>query len=164
MAESKRCPECRSEITHDATVCKFCGERIEGKQCPDCLSFCKIEAKKCKWCGNIFERAFSIEGFRPFGVQADSFATLLKQWRLRPQKAAFTKTKIVITTPGFLGLYSDEEEILWEKIAGFHYKSGIFWDHVSIETRGQTSAEISCLKKKDGKRIRRVLQGLERSE
>lgn len=53
------------------------------------------------------------------------------------------------------------EEIPWHKVAGFDYLSGIFWDRVRIETRGQSSTELPCLAKSDGKRIREVLQQLE---
>ncbi len=53
------------------------------------------------------------------------------------------------------------EEIPWHKVAGFDYLSGIFWDRVRIKTRGQSSTELPCLAKSDGKRIREVLQQLE---
>ncbi len=47
------------------------------------------------------------------------------------------------------------------QIAGFDYRSGIFWDQVTIETRGQSSSKMTCLDKPDGERIRQMLQDLE---
>jgi len=70
--------------------------------------------------------------------------------------------KIVITTYGFLAPTSSAEEILWEKATGFSHRSGIFWDAISIETRGQTAATITCLSRDDSKKIRDVLYGLEK--
>jgi hypothetical protein len=51
---------------------------------------------------------------------------------------------------------------VWEKVAGFSHRSGIFWDTISIETRGQTSADVTCLSQEDSKRIRGLLQDLEK--
>ena len=74
---------------------------------------------------------------------------------------SLTEEKIVISTPGLFNLSRQEEEIPWRKVAGFDYRSGIFWDQVTIETRGQSSSKMACLTKPDGKRIRQVLQQLE---
>ncbi len=76
--------------------------------------------------------------------------------------AYFSSEKIIIATPGFLGLTQNNEEILWEKIAGFQHKDGIFWDTIWIETRGQSSAQISGLLKADSSKIRGILQKLEK--
>ena len=158
----KTCPECKSDIPDDADVCKSCGERIEGRQCPDCLSICKSEARICKWCNYGFEKGIRFVDFEPFEIRANRPATFLFRRRLLPQKVRFTKEKIVISTPGLFGLTTYDEEIPWQKIAGFDYHSGIFWDLVTIETRGQTSSTIRCLKKKDGSKIRQILQQLEK--
>ena len=78
-----------------------------------------------------------------------------------PQTISLTQEKIVISTPGPFNLTRKEEEIPWRKVAGFDYRSGIFWDQVTIETRGQSSSRMMCLAKADGARIRDVLQTLE---
>ena len=158
----KTCPECSSEIPDDAQVCKACGERIEGRLCPDCLSMCKTEAKKCKWCNYEFENVVGRADFEPFIINADLLPTLVIRGRFLPQKISFNREKIIISTPGLFGLTVSEEEIPWQKVAGFDYHSGIFWDKVKIETRGQTSSVIGCLRKNDGLRIRHILQQLEK--
>ncbi len=78
------------------------------------------------------------------------------------QTIVLSEEKITISTPGVFGLSTHEEEIPWKKVAGFDYRSGIFWDMVRIETRGQSSSAVPCLTKPDGARIRSVLQQLER--
>lgn len=99
--------------------------------------------------------------FEPFTVEARRFATVLQRGRFLPQTIHFTREKIVISTPGPFKLSSHEEEIPWRKVAGFDYRSGIFWDRVTVETRGQSSSTMPCLSKEDGRRIRAVLQQLE---
>ena len=65
-------------------------------------------------------------------------------------------------TYGFLALSSNDEEILWEKVAGFAHRNGIIWGTISIETRGQTPALITGLRKADSEKVRQVLQVLEK--
>ncbi len=48
------------------------------------------------------------------------------------------------------------------KVVVFSHKSGIFWDVISIETHGQTAATITHLSRDNSKKIRDVLQGLEK--
>jgi hypothetical protein len=48
------------------------------------------------------------------------------------------------------------------KVVVFSHKSGIFWDVISIETHGQTAATITYLSRDNSKKIRDVLQGLEK--
>lgn len=158
----KNCPECFSSIPNDAKVCPVCTERIEGKECSDCLAKSPQEAKVCRWCQHKFREISQKAHFKPFEVKADAIATMLLRWSFFPQKATFNTDKLIITTYGFLGLTSHDEEIPWEKVAGFSHLSGIFWDHIAIETRGQSAATISCLNKEDANRIRNVLQALER--
>jgi len=99
--------------------------------------------------------------FEPFHVTGERVATLLLRGRLRPQVLRLTREKIQIRTPGIFNLSVREEEIPWGKVAGFDYHSGIFWDRVTIETRGQKSSTVPCLAKEDGERIREVLRQLE---
>ena len=158
----KNCPECCLEIAQEAVVCPHCTQRIEGKICPDCMSKSPLEAKVCRHCQHKFREVTQRTQFRPFQIKADALATLLLQWRLFPQKASFNADKLIISSYGFFGLTSHDEEIPWEKVAGFTHRSGLFWDYVSIETRGQSAAVINCLKKDDAQKIRNVLQALER--
>jgi len=159
--ETKTCPECLSEIPGPAQVCSQCGERIDGVRCEECQAMSPAEARKCRWCGNRLRQAAQqhLEAFR---VQASRLGTLLVRMSLFPQEARFSAEKIVIRSYGFLGLTSSDEEIPWEKVAGFAHRNGIIWDLVAIETRGQTQAVITCLTKEDSLRIREVLQGLEK--
>ena len=157
----KACAECKSEIPDDAEVCKYCGERIEGQRCPKCHSMCKQDASICKWCSYEFKKERRSLNIRPFEVVAEHLPTLFLRFRLLPQQIKFTTEKIIISTPGFLGLSTYHEEIPWHKVAGFDYRSGVFWDEATIQTRGQTSASIGCLKKGKGEGIRKLLQNLE---
>ncbi len=160
---TQACPECRSVIPKEARVCPACAQRITGILCPDCLAFSPEGAKVCRHCQHRFKTDLQQPNtIRPFKVQADQLATLVLNWSLWPQKVSFTADKITVTSYGLLGLTSHDEEIPWEKIAGFSHRSGIFWDSISIETRGQSASVVSCLKKADAQRIRRVLQTLER--
>ena len=157
----KTCTECLSEIAENAEVCRYCGERVEGKKCPKCLSVCKDEAIVCKWCHYVFKKERSALNIKPFEVRAKLLPTFLLRHRLLPQRVKFSNEKIIISTPGFLGLSPYHEEIPWHKVAGFDYRSGIFWDAATIQTRGQSSASIGCLEKSTGERIRDLLQNLE---
>ena len=99
--------------------------------------------------------------FEPFSVTAELLPTILQRGRLLCQKITLNQEKILISTPGVFNLSKQEEEIPWKKVAGFDYRSGILWDQVTIETRGQSSSRMPCLAKSDGARIRQVLQELE---
>ncbi len=94
-------------------------------------------------------------------MTARGLPTLLQRGRFLPQTIHLSEEKIIVSTPGPFHLSEKDEEIPWHKVAGFDYVSGIFWDKVRIETRGQSSTELPCLSKSDGKRIREVLQQLE---
>jgi len=85
-----------------------------------------------------------------------------KEFSFHPQEAIFSSSKIVIRTYGFLALTKNDEEIPWEKVAGFQHKDGIIWDTIWIETRGQSSAYLSALKKSDSSRVKALLQRLEK--
>lgn len=157
----KNCPDCLSEIPDAATFCRFCGERVEGRQCPGCGTRNWPDAALCRWCGHRFAKHHAQVDFDSFAVTARLLPTILQRGRFLPQTIELTQEKIVVHTPGPFNLSQKEEEIPWRKVAGFDYKSGIFWDQVTIETRGQSSTKMPCLAKSDGKRIRQVLQDLE---
>lgn len=157
----KSCPDCLSEVPDGAAFCRHCGERIEGVRCPACGSRNWSEARRCRWCGHRLEQAGGPVDFEPFEVTGEPIPTLLQRGRFRPQVLSLTQEKILIRTPGIFNLSQREEEIPWRKVAGFDYHSGIFWDSVTIETRGQSSSTVPCLSKSDGERIRRVLRQLE---
>lgn len=158
----KTCPDCLSEIPDKATVCRYCTARVEGKGCPDCGTRCWDEARKCRACGYTFGSAPATLSFEPFTITAHPLATFLQRGRLLPQSIHLSEEKILLSTPGPFRLSKKEEEIPWHKVAGFDYQSGIFWDTIKIETRGQSSAAIPCLDKADGERIRVILQQLEK--
>jgi ribosomal protein L40E len=159
----KNCPDCLSEIPDAATFCRFCGERVEGKPCAHCGARNWPEAVVCRWCGHQYGPARRhVLPFEPFEVSGRALPTLLQRGRFLPQTIRLTPEKIVISTPGPFNLSRKEEEIPWNKIAGFDYRSGLFWDQVTIETRGQSSNRMPCLAKEDAQRIRHVLQDLER--
>ncbi len=156
----KNCPDCLSEIPAEAQFCRFCGERVEGKQCPECGTRNWPDAMSCRWCGHRFENESGRVEFEPFSVDAQLFPTILHRGRFKPQTMSLTQEKVVISTPGLFNLSRQEEEIPWRKVAGFDYRSGIFWDQVTIETRGQSPASMAGLAKPDGERIRQILQNL----
>jgi len=158
------CPFCKSSLSAGAEVCAACGERVIGKACGDCLALCPHEAKKCRWCGFEFKRAAANTpaSFEPFQIVADPLATLLIRLRLLPESIRFSEEKVIVSTPGFLRLWTNDNEVPWNKVAGFDYRSGIFWDMVVIETRGQKPTLIRCLAKKDGERVRAILRDLEK--
>ena len=162
MAEGKRCPECLSAIYKEAAVCKFCGERIEGIRCLNCASICKPEAKVCKWCGKVLPKSGGFKLTKEIEIKATFWGSLLSRGSFHPQRAVFTKDKIIMSTYGFLALTRNDEEILWEKVAGFQHKNGIIWDTIWIETRGQTMASIWGLRRSDAIRIKAIFQKLEK--
>ena len=159
---TKNCPDCLSEIPAEAQFCHACGERVEGKQCPGCGARNWSDATLCRWCGQRYESVASKIAFEPFRVEAQLLPTLLQRGRLLPQTMSLNHEKIVIHTPGVLNLSQQDEELPWSKVAGFDYRSGILWDQLTIETRGQTKARMLGLAKSDGNRIREILQALEK--
>lgn len=164
MSDEASCPFCISALPTGAELCAACGERVVGKPCGDCLTLCPHDAKKCRWCGHEFKRAAArkMSSFEPFEIVADQLATLLIRLRLLPESIKFSEEKVIVSTPGFLRLWTNENEVPWNKVAGFDYRSGIFWDMVVIETRGQKPTLIRCLAKKDGERVRELLRDLEK--
>ena len=86
---------------------------------------------------------------------------MLIRARLLCESIRFNEEKVVISTPGLFRLWVNEAEVPWNKVAGFDYRSGIIWDSILIETRGQKPTMIRCLSKEDGERFRAILRSLE---
>jgi hypothetical protein len=154
----KPCPECLAEVPDEAKVCRHCTRRIIGKACPECAEVAADEATRCPCCGHNFARQERISTVEPFSAKAALLPTLLIRGRLIPQEIHLTPEKILIQTYGFFWLSRTDEEIPWEKIAGYHYHSGWFWDQVEIQTRGQKANHMTCLPKQYGTRIKEILE------
>ena len=131
---------------------------MAGKRCPECAEMVKLAAQKCRYCGHSFAREERVAAIEPYSVRADLLPTFLLRGRLIPQRIHLTPQKVIIQTWGFLGLSRTDEDIPWEKIAGFHYHSGWFWDSVEIQTRGQKANSIGCLPKAQGMRVKEILE------
>ena len=154
----KSCPHCLTELKDAAEVCAACGRQVVGKACPECDEIVRHAAKKCRYCGHSFAREERIADFEKFSARADLLATLLIRGRLIPQQIHLSPEKVTIQTWGMLGLSRTDEDIPWEKIAGFHYHAGWFWDAVEIQTRGQKANWIGCLPKTSGARVKELLE------
>lgn len=161
MENKKSCPFCKETISAEAEVCSHCGERITGKACEDCSTLCPEEAKICRWCGFTFGAPAKKIGIDEFEITAQPLPTFLIRLRFLCESIRFNEEKLVVSTPGFFRLWVNENEVPWNKVAGFDYRSGIFWDAVEIETRGQNPTKIRCLSKQDGERLRDILRSLE---
>lgn len=154
----KNCPECLSEIPDAAEVCRACGRRIAGRLCPDCAQYSKTAAHKCAHCGHGFDREDRVAAIDAFAAKADLLPTIFLRGRFIPQEISLSPEKILITTWGFFWLSRTDEEIPWEKIAGYHFHSGLFWDSVEIQTRGQKANGIGCLPKAAAEKIKKILE------
>ena len=152
------CFECLGDVPDGAQVCHSCGRRIVGRQCPQCAELSRAVARKCHHCGHSFARDDRISSLEDYSAEASFLATVLLRGRLIPQKINLSSEKIVIQTWGIFWLSRTDEDIPWEKIAGYHYHSGILWDRVEIQTRGQKSNVIGGLPKSSGKVIKEILE------
>ncbi len=141
-----------------AQVCHACGRRVVGKACPDCDEISKLAAKKCLYCGFDFARGERLAVIDPFLAKAALMPTFLLRGRFIPQEIHVSPEKVVIRTYGLFWLSHTDEDIPWEKIAGYHYRSGFFWDSIEIQTRGQKANSIGCLAKSSGRRIKATLE------
>lgn len=154
----KTCPECQSEIPDQAEVCCACGRRIVGRPCPDCAELSKPTARICRYCGHDFAREQKAAVIKPYSAKASFLPTLLFRGRLIPQEIHLASEKVVIRTWGFLWLSHTDEDIPWEKIAGYHYHSGWFWDGIEIQTRGQKANGIRGLPKPCGRIVKDTVE------
>ena len=154
----KTCPECCTEIPDQAQVCHACGRRIVGKQCPECAELSKPTAKKCPCCGHDFAREEKMVVIESYSAKASMLPTILFRGRLIPQEIHLSSEKIVIKTWGVLWLSHMDEDIPWEKVAGYNYQAGWFWDSIEIQTRGQRANSISGLTKTEGRKIKETLE------
>ena len=153
-----RCPECAAEVSDEAAVCPQCSRQIVGKPCPECAETVKLLAKRCRYCGHNFARDEKLASIQAYDVRASFLGTFLQRGRFIPERIVLTAEKVTIQSWGFLGMTRTDEEIPWEKIAGFHYHSGWFWDRVEIQTRGQHANSIGCLPKDEGARVKATLE------
>ncbi len=80
--------------------------------------------------------------FEAFAATGRLLPTILQRGRFPPQTIELTNEKILVRTPGMFNLSQREEEIPWRKVAGFDYKSGIFWDQVTMRPVG--SRRLGC--------------------
>ena len=159
LANTKQCKACLSSIPKNSTVCRECGTRIEGTQCEACLLLCPQGAKICCYCGNTLKRENSdLIEITPTTISSDSLATLILEFSIHPQRVRIESDKILLTSYSFFGLVENNEEVPWEKVAGFFHRSGLIWDSIRIETRGQTSAVISCLSKRNARQLKFFLR------
>lgn len=154
----KKCTDCLSDMPAAAEVCGACGGRVVGKRCPDCAELSREAARKCARCGYSYEREKKIADVEAFTAKADLLPTVLFRGRLIPQEIHLSSEKIVIQSWGYFWLSRTDEEIPWEKIAGYHYHSGFFWDSVEIQTRGQRANSIGCLPKSGGAKVKAILE------
>lgn len=153
-----KCPHCATDVSAAASVCPACTRELAGKRCPDCAELVRLAASKCRYCGHSFAREARIADFEQFSARAELLPTLLIRGRLIPQQIHVSPEKITIQSWGLFGFSRTDDDIPWEKVAGFHYHAGWFWDAVEIQTRGQRANWISCMRKADGERVKELLE------
>ena len=156
------CKYCQTEIPKNSIKCYQCSEYTSGIQCTECQSSIPDKAKICKFCGNRVNHSDCHTNRDPLHLKAKLLPTFLFRFRFLPHEISSDSEKIVITTPGTFRLWENSDEIPWNKVAGFNYRDGIFWDRIEIETRGQMPSSIIGIGKEDGATIRTILQGLEK--
>lgn len=165
LPNTQSCPQCFSTIDARCLVCPYCQQRIKGIQCQSCLMVCPLGASVCHHCNASFANAAiatAMESIPNRSFIANRLGNLLLNFSFIPTRAYTSPEKLVVTHYRLLGLVSSNEEIPWNKVAGFKHRSGILWDSISIETRGQSGAWISPLNKVDANALKTVLQRLER--
>ena len=151
------CPECRGEIPADASVCRHCTRRLSGRQCALCLEFSKPEARVCSCCRANLIRQKAVAEFEPVSIPASVIGSIFLRGRFIPQRIQLLPDKVVISTWGRFWLSRKDEQIPWEKVAGYELRAGLLWDKLEIETRGQSSNTITCLRKSQSRRIKAIL-------
>lgn len=159
------CNYCKNELPKLAIKCGYCREYTSGEVCQECQSTIPKNAVLCKHCGSKIQREADVRN-RPqisFYIKTELLPTMFVRLRFLPHEVWVDNEKIVIKTPGIFNLWQSNNEIPWNKVAGFSYRDGIFWDSIKIETRGQKEVEIIGLNKQtSGPRLREILQSLEK--
>ena len=154
------CPFCKTPINSGAVKCAACLEFLSGLTCPDCSNTLPEGAKVCGHCQYRFSQ-ISIDVTQiSMRFNAEVLASLLFRFRLLPQEITTDEDKITIDSPGIFRLWNNTDEVPWNKIAGFNYRSGIIWDKIEIETRGQKPSIILGLSKDNSEQLRKVLQSI----
>lgn len=126
---------------------------------------CPLGASVCHHCTASFaavNTAAAMENIPSRSFVANRLGNLLFNFSLVPTRAYTSPDKLVVTHYRLFGLVSSDEEIPWNKVAGFKHRSGIIWDAIAIETRGQSGAWIAPLNKQDASALKAMLQRLER--
>ncbi|ARD22037.1 zinc ribbon domain-containing protein [Shewanella japonica] len=154
------CPFCQNELNDGALKCGHCLEYLSNHVCPDCHGTLPLEAKVCMHCHYRFSQISIDVTQLSMSFNSEVLASLLFRFRFLPQEIVTDEDKITINTPGIFRLWNNTDEVPWNKIAGFNYRSGIIWDKVEIETRGQKPSTILGLSKDNSEQLRKVLQSI----
>ena len=81
---------------------------------------CPEDARVCYHCGAAFKReASGLAGIAPTNIISDSLAALIIEFSIHPQRIKIDCEKILIASYSLFGLVENNEEISWEKVAGF---------------------------------------------
>jgi ribosomal protein L40E len=156
------CDYCKNEIPDEARKCGHCGEYTSGVVCDECYSTLPAKASVCRCCGSKVKRKAGAKTDISLDIRGRVLPSLIFRFRLLPHEIVADNEKVVINTPGLFRLWNNADEIPWNKVAGFTYRSGIIWDRVEIETRGQKPSVVIGIDKMEGPRLREILQNLER--
>ncbi|KPZ70858.1 MULTISPECIES: zinc ribbon domain-containing protein [unclassified Shewanella] len=154
------CPYCKTSIASGAVKCAACLSFLSGHTCPDCSHTLPEGAKVCGYCHYRFSQISVDVTQISMHFTAEVLASLLFRFRLLPQEIITDEDKITINSPGIFRLWNNTDEVPWNKIAGFNYRSGIIWDKIEIETRGQKPSIILGLSKQNSDELRKVLQSV----
>ena len=69
--------------------------------------------------GCFKREASGLAGIAPTTIVSDSLAALIIEFSIHPQRIKIDCEKILITSYSLFGLVENNEEIPWEKVAGF---------------------------------------------
>lgn len=154
------CPYCKHQLHADALKCGHCLEYLSQHVCPDCQSSLPKGAVVCRHCHYRFSQIAISATELTMAFKAELIASVLLRFRLLPQEINTDVDKICINAPGLFRLWNNADEVPWNKIAGFNYRSGIIWDRIEIETRGQKPSVVIGLSKENSEQLRKVLQSI----
>lgn len=158
-----QCAYCKNDLNEGSLKCHHCLEYTSGLTCHKCHSSLPREAVTCKNCGATLKRAANkTKKLQTLDFKCELLPTILFRGRLIPQEVETDIEKISVKAYGPFWLWCNTDEIPWNKVAGFSYRSGIIWDKIEIETRGQKPSVIVGIKKENGAKIRAILQDLEK--